>query len=287
LPTDAIRSYRARSFLREVNLVKSRSTLLVFVFLLSNTGYAQTQLSRSKLAGMWSDPPATAEAAFCSFSCTDVGIERLNKLLDDPANDALPASKLMADAKTYERSYLRDRLTPAALKGYPLDPLQDPGYLRCEPWGLMRQMFAPHQLELRQRDKDRIELRYGEWAAVRTIHMDGSKIPQNLKPTPLGYSVGRWESDVLVIETTAVQSNIANWPDGNGAATHSDQLRVIERYARSADGKTLLLTATLEDPWSLREPIVLKKVWRWAPDQKITPYDSCERPTSAQKGTKR
>ena len=64
---------------------------------------------------------------------------------------------------------------------------------------------------------------------------------------------------------------------------HSDQLRVVERYARSKDGDTLLLTATLEDPRILRDPLVLKKIWRWAPEQQITPYEDCERPTEFKK----
>src|SRR5262249_53218373 len=117
---------------------------------------AEAQSPRSKLEGMWSDPPATAVGNFCFFSCTDSGMERLNHLLDDPANDARSVVQLIQEAKNYERDYLRARLTPAALKPYPLDPLQDPGYLRCEPWGLARQMFAPHQFELRQQGKDRV-----------------------------------------------------------------------------------------------------------------------------------
>ncbi|HEU4694841.1 MAG TPA: hypothetical protein VFS23_41020 [Vicinamibacterales bacterium] len=48
----------------------------------------------------------------------------------------------------------------------------------------------------------------------------------------------------------------------------------------------MLLTATIEDSWSLREPLILKKIWRWAPDQKITPYDACEPATEFKKGTR-
>jgi len=265
-----------------------RKHIGVFVLsLLWITALVEAQSSHSKLEGMWSDPPATAVGNFCFFSCTDVGIERLNKLLDDPTNDTRSVVQLIQEAKKFERDYLHDRLTPAALKPYPLDPLQDPGYLRCEPWGFARQIFAPHQFELRQQGKDRVELRYGEWAARRMVYMDGRKIPANLKPSRMGFSVGRWDGETLVIETAGVASNIAEWPFAADAATqHSDQLRTIERYARSDDGKTLMLVTTLEDPWSLKEPVVLKKIWSWAPDQKIAPYDSCERPAEPKKGGK-
>jgi len=267
-------------------IAKWRSGLLILSLLISIPSSIEAQSSKRNLEGMWSDPPSTAAGQFCFFNCTDVGLDYLNKLLDNPANDARPYTELEEEARAYEREkYIRPRLTAAALKMFPLDPADDPGFLRCEPWGLARQMFAPHQLEIRQRGKDQIELRYGEWDARRTIYMDGRKHPANQAPSRLGRSVGRWDGDTLVIETSGIAANItanlASW-----STKHSDQLRVVERYTRSQDGKTLLLTATMEDPATLREPLVLKKIWRWAPEQQITPYENCERPTEFQRGTK-
>jgi hypothetical protein len=233
-----------------------------------------------KLEGMWSDPPATAIGTLCFFACTDAAIDRLNALLDDPANDARPFPELSAAAQEHQQDdYIRPRLTEAALKTYPLDPADDPGFLRCEPWGLAKQMFAPHQLEIRRRGDDQIELRYGEWEAVRTVYLDGRTAPPNQAPSRLGHSVGRWEEDTLVVETSGVAGNITWWN-----AQHSDQFRVVERFTRSEEDNTLHLTATIEDPWSLREPIVARKIWRWAPDQKITPYDACEPATEFSRG---
>ena len=264
--------------------MKRRSILLV-VALLAFIIPAQSQSPAAKLEGMWSDPPATAVGTFCFFSCTDVGVERLNKLLDDPANDARPAQQLIGEAKALEGGYIKNLLTPEALKHYPLDPLKDPGYTRCEPWGLARQMFAPHQLEIRQRGKDRIELHYGEWNARRTVYLDGRNIPSDIKPARLGYSVGRWEGDTLVVETAALEANI--FGVAADATLHGAHLRTVERFARSADGKTLMLTATLEDADTFREPLILKKIWGWAPEQKIAAYDSCERPAETKRGTSR
>jgi len=269
------------------HILKSRSGLFLVILLTWIPVSADAQSSRRSLEGMWSDPPYTAVGSFCAFACTDAGIDRLNGLLDDPANDARPFEQLQADTKAYEREYLRARLTDAALKTYPLDPADDPGFLRCEPWGLARQMFAPHQIEIWQRGNDRIELRYGEWDARRTVYLNGGKRPPTVVPSTMGYSVGRWDGETLVVETSGIAANIANWADSNGSARHSDQLRVIERYTRSKDGKTLLLTATMEDPWSLRVPVVMKKIWGWAPDQKITAYKDCQRPTEFKRGVKR
>ena len=71
----------------------------------------------SKLEGMWSDPPATAVGTFCFFSCTDAGIDRLNALLDDPANDKRPFPQLQAEAAKYQTdTYLRPRMTDPVIQ---------------------------------------------------------------------------------------------------------------------------------------------------------------------------
>jgi hypothetical protein len=240
---------------------------------------AAAQSAPSSLEGMWSNPPATAVGTFCAFFCTDAGINRLNALLDDPANDAIPYQRLSGMAQQHQTdTYIRPRLTQEALKTYPLDPADDPGLLRCEPWGLAKQMFAPHQLEIRRLGNDRIELHYGEWDARRTVYMNGRPRPANQPASRLGYSVGRWEGETLIVETSGVSRNITGWN-----AEHSDQLHVVERFTRSARDNTLLLTATIEDPWSLREPLVLKKIWAWSPKSEIAPYDACQPVTAVKK----
>jgi hypothetical protein len=223
---------------------------------------------------MWSDPPRTALDVFCMFACTDTGLRRLAQLLDDPANDARPYAELAADASQHQLDdYLRPHLTEAALAAAPLDPLQDPGYLNCEPWGFARQTFAPHQLEVKQYP-DRVELHYGEWDARRIVRLGERATPRDRSHAPLGYSVGHYEGDTLVVETSMITANIGPvrvFEEGR----HSDELTAIERYRRPAPER-LELTATLTDPVTFREPIVLKKVWKLAPEQRIGPYDSCE-----------
>ena len=257
--------------------------LLVVAALAWTPALLDAQSTPSKLEGMWSDPAVTILGRFCASWCTDAGVDRLNALLDNPANDNRPFAQLQAEASAHQRdNYIKPRLTPAALESFPLDPADDPGLLKCEPWGLARQIFAPHQIEIRQRGKDRIELRYGEWDARRTVHLDRRGPPANHLPSRLGYSVGRWEGDTLVVETVGVAPNQTIW-----WSRHSEQLRVVERFTRSADGATLHLTATLEDPWSLREPVVLKRNWQWAPTSQISPYEDCEPPVSVKRGVGR
>jgi hypothetical protein len=239
---------------------------------------------------MWSDPPTKIADVFCFFWCADAGLARLEQLLDDPANDEKPMGALYAQAAEAQREeYVLPRLTDAGRESTGLDPADDPGFLECEPWGFAREIFAPHQLKVEQLD-DRVEMLYGEWTIRRTIYLDG-RAPASESPSAMGHSVGHYEGDALVVETSGIRANLAPWGAGFPGGSfpfdgrHSDQLRVQERYTRSDDGNSLLLTATLEDPWALREPLVLKKVWGWAPDQEISPYESCEKPTEFTRGT--
>jgi len=224
------------------------------------------------LAGMYSDPPNTALDMFCFFACTDVGLRRLAALLDDPANDAKPYPALSEDATKHQLDeYLRPHLTEAALAAPIPDPMKDPGYLNCEPWGFARQLFAPHQLEIKQYP-DRVELHYGEWDAHRTVHLGERAPPADRAHSPMGYSVGHYEGDTLVVETTLITANFG--PTRLWEGLHSDQLTAVERYRRPTPER-LELTARLTDPPTFRDPLELKKIWRFAPEQEIASYD-CE-----------
>jgi|RhiMetdeSRZDD1v2_1073273.scaffolds.fasta_scaffold14594_9 hypothetical protein len=266
-----------------IEIGRLQLALLAILLLVAKAATAMQQ-QPAGFEGMWSDPPHSAVGEFCFAWCTDAGIDYLNKLLDDPANDARPFGELLAQATKYQAdAYIKPLLTADALKAYPLDPADDPAFLRCQPIGGARQIFVRHQLDIRRRGKDRLEFHYGEWDATRTIYVDGRKRPPKEPPSRMGYSLGHWEGDALVIETSGftpdrLESNIA---------VHSDQLRIVERYTRAPDGKTLMLTVTIEDPTILRAPLVFKKIWGWSPASHIDPYRDCQIPTEILKGTNR
>lgn len=240
---------------------------------------------RPALSGMWSGVVhGSVQDMFCDWGwCTDAGLDRLNVLLDDPANEKRMAILLFQEAARYQiEYYLVPRLTPEGRATLGMDPADDPGFLRCEPWGFVRQIFAPHQLSITQLD-DRVELHYGTWDARRTVWLDARKAPPGSasEPSHLGFSVGHYEGATLVVETANVTGNFAPWGwdwssrliDGK----HSEKLRAVERYSRSERGDRLLLTVTIEDPWSISQPLVLKRVWGAAPDEQIYPDADCER----------
>jgi hypothetical protein len=71
--------------------------------------------------------------------------------------------------------------------------------------------------------------------------------PANEKPTRAGHSIGRWEGDVLVVDTVGFLPGVLNAP-----VRHSDKLHVVERF--SLDPKTMKLTRSYiaEDPVYLK-----------------------------------
>jgi hypothetical protein len=78
----------------------------------------------------------------------------------------------------------------------------------------------------------------------RQIFMDGRKLESDVNPSWMGYSVGHWEGDTLVVESAGF--NDRTWLDRDGHP-HSEALRVTERYRRRDLGH-MDIQITLNDP---------------------------------------
>lgn len=157
-------------------------------------------------------------------------------------------------------------LTDAALEARAnWDPANDPS-LRCEPPGMPAAMDNPYPIALEDRGST-IVLRLEEWDGVRTIHMDSSAVAPD--PAPMGHSVGRWDGDDLVVETSRISSP---YFDDLGTP-QSEALRLVERFRLDRAGGRLLWTAEITDPAILTEPVVLEIEWEWIPGNEIKPFD--------------
>jgi hypothetical protein len=88
----------------------------------------------------------------------------------------------------------------------------------------------------------------------RTIYMDGRKLPADPNPTWLGYSIGHWEGDTLVVNSAGF--NDKGWLDFSGHP-QTESLRVTERFHRRDVGH-LQIEMTLEDPKVFTRPISLR-----------------------------
>jgi hypothetical protein len=84
----------------------------------------------------------------------------------------------------------------------------------------------------------------------RQIFLDGRALEPSPNPTWMGYSVGRWDGDTLVVESFGF--NARTWLDHDGHP-HSEQLRVTERYRRRNFGG-LDVEVTLSDPATYAKP---------------------------------
>lgn len=125
----------------------------------------------------------------------------------------------------------------------------------CDPLGLTRNIFlevGARSLEFAHVPPDRI-MQFFEWAHQhRTIWMDGRKHPANPPPRWMGYSVGRWEGDTLVVDTIGLEER--TWLDMWGQP-HSDQAGVEERYRRTSP-TTIEYSLKVTDPVILSQPFV-------------------------------
>jgi hypothetical protein len=127
---------------------------------------------------------------------------------------------------------------------------------RCEPLGLVRnlvaEIVAPHAtfeiVQTPTRLLQVFEYRH-DW---REIWLDGRALPtgDDLYPKWNGFSVGRYEGDVLVVDSVGFDAR--SWLDKLGYP-HSEDMRVEERYRR-IDADTLELVITVIDPAFYTEP---------------------------------
>mgnify|MGYP000471622618 CR=1 FL=1 len=239
---------------------------LLFLTLFSISGFAQ---NIPDLSGTWSDPPPRAEDAFCHIGCAIEAREYFTQLLNDPANIDFSYTQLRARAQGFQNSELiPSHLTAAASEQRSSIRNARPRVASCDPWGLVRTTMAPHAMELNQYETE-VTLYYSEWTVFRTVYLDGRERPVDGEPRIYGFSVGHYEGDSLVVETTGISAN--NF--GTGGFTHSDQLSVTERFSRK--GGRLEIEVILTDPLTLEKPLHMARAWAWAPGEEIYPYDSC------------
>jgi hypothetical protein len=99
----------------------------------------------------------------------------------------------------------------------------------------------------------------------RQIWMDGRSLEREPNPAWMGYSVGRWEGDTLIVESNGFHAG--TWLDRDGHP-HTEKLRVVERYRRPNFG-TLDVEVTFSDPESYSKPWTVKVDARYAADTEM------------------
>jgi len=106
----------------------------------------------------------------------------------------------------------------------------------------------------------------------RQVHTDGRPLPTDPEPTWLGYSIGRWEGDDLVVTTAGFRDG--GWLDTQRGRPHSNALRVTERLRRSTIGR-MNMTITIDDPKAFQKPWTVTVPFRLVADSELL-EGSCE-----------
>ena len=113
-------------------------------------------------------------------------------------------------------------------------------------------------------------------AEIRRIYVGERANEADLFPDRNGYSVGRWDGDKLIVETTHLKEAV-----DQGRYPHSDQAKIVEEYSMvvNEDGsKVLTSKMTMTDPTFYTQPITAEKKWQFQPGVRLLPYE-CNEPT--------
>ena len=108
--------------------------------------------------------------------------------------------------------------------------------------------------------------------AYRQIHMDGRQLPKDPDPSYMGYSVGHWDGDALVVESIGFKDT--TWLD-MGGHPHTEALRITERFQRRDFGH-MDLRITIDDPKAYARPWTIAAAINLVPDTELLEYVCAE-----------
>ena len=150
------------------------------------------------------------------------------------------------------------------------DSATDPeGY--CLPPGVPRMMYTPYPMKMIQ-EPDMITFIFEGgthiWRQVPVGPRGFLRHEEDPNPTYLGHSIGWWEGDTLVVDTTGF--NDRTWLDFAGHP-HGEQLHVTERFTR-VDSLTLRHEATIDDPEFYTQPWTVTININFRPGQELFEY---------------
>lgn len=148
------------------------------------------------------------------------------------------------------------------------NPLTDDPALRCIPPGMPSAMNNPYPIAFAPED-NAIILHLEEWDGLRTIHMDSGAIADNQSSTRMGYSVGHWEENTLIVSTTNI-----NYPYFDSIGTpQSKTVEISEHFTLSEDDHRLDYHMIITDPKTFTTPAEFTQYYVWEPREEIKSYE--------------
>jgi len=172
-----------------------------------------------------------------------------------------PWAKELFDKRSYDNSHHDPDVA--------IDPTE-----KCIPPGIPRTMSQPFPWEIVYA-RDRVLMIFEYQGLIRQIFTDGRKHPDDLDPTYMGHSIGKFEGDALVVDT--VGFNDKTWLDPMGLP-HTEALHVTE-HIRRVDHDTLTDEYTIDDPKAYTKPWKATRIFKLKPDWQIKEYVCAENNT--------
>ena len=143
----------------------------------------------------------------------------------------------------------------------------------CRP-GAVSTMTMPREKILVMQSADELTILFEMPRMARRVRLGAAHLPDP-QPSYLGDSVGRWEGDTLVIDTTGFNGYAEL--DARGQPT-STKLHTVERLTLSADGSSIDIEVTITDPEYYDAPFTIKRSWKRSTARHPFEYDCMENP---------
>ncbi len=143
----------------------------------------------------------------------------------------------------------------------------------CRP-GAVSTMTMPREKILILQSADELTLLFEMPRMARRVRL-GAEHPPSLEPSYVGDSIGRWEGDTLVIDTTGFNGYAEL--DARGQPT-STKLHTVERLTLSADGGSIDIEVTVTDSEYYDAPFTFKRSWKRSEARHPFEYDCMENP---------
>jgi hypothetical protein len=246
-----------------VRVAFARSLLVTLLGVVSCTPQAAPPVNTAATV------PVAAHPDFSGFWNLDAKVPRdadlMGKVapntafLDDTGPTEFPAGE-------YGGLKLKPAAVAAAKKWSPYDQLTTQN--ACKPPSIVYAMQGPFPIEIFQSEKF-IVIKLEYYDMVRMIFLDGRQPEGDYPHSDVGFSSGHWEGTTLVVQTTHLEAATIT----NNGLDHTEDVRVIERFRLSEDGKTLLSTQEFEDPNVLENRGVRFIAWRKQAGQHVYPYE--------------
>ena len=140
----------------------------------------------------------------------------------------------------------------------------------CLPMGVMQMTSHPFPKKIIQTPTQVVLIYEGSGTTVREVFLDGRALPKadDVEPWWNGYSVGRWEGDTLVVETTGFMDD--GWLDVRGSPLTSGA-RMTERFRRPTYG-SLAIEVTIDDPKAYTKPFTATVNNHLLPDTQLIEF---------------